>query len=81
MPACLQVVASQPTSITTDTPDVCTGYVLMTGTEYQSLQPAMDLWTVPDSSVLQQAFMTGLSLVLICYLVSWAFGSVIKMFP
>ncbi|WP_283149419.1 hypothetical protein [Silvimonas soli] len=78
MPACLQVVASQPAMVTADTPDQCSGYVLVTGTEYQNLQAVASIWQVPDTGDLQTAFMSSFTLVMVAYLSAWAYAQLIN---
>ena len=51
--------------------------LLDSSSQYISLN---DLFSIPESAVLQEAFSYGFSLVLIAYLTAWAYGVVINWF-
>ncbi|MCG7553290.1 hypothetical protein [Pseudoalteromonas sp. Of11M-6] len=62
--------------------DDCTGFVLLEPNEYQQFLLGSSLF---DPSAITQAdaqmlFMAGFSLVILCYLVSWGYGTVINWF-
>lgn len=60
--------------------DVCTDYVIISATEYQSLPTLTDIFTMPLQADLQQMWMTGFELPIIAYLAAWAYGAVINWF-
>lgn len=60
--------------------EACAGYALMTAQEYASTPTLATLFATPDAESVQQAFMAGLSLPLILWLVAWGFGIVVNWF-
>lgn len=60
----------------------CTGFVLLEPTEYQQFILGSSLFD-PNQISNEQAqalFMAGFSLVIICHLAAWAYGSIINWF-
>lgn len=57
--------------------DACAGYALMTAQEYAVTPTLAALFAQPDADTTRQAFMAGLSLPLILWLVAWGFGTVV----
>lgn len=58
--------------------DACAGYALMTAQEYAATPTLAALFAQPDAGSIQQAYMAGLSLPLILWLVAWGFGTVVS---
>lgn len=56
----------------------CSGYVLLDAAEFAEVPTLTTLFAVPAQEDMQQAFGVGFGLPMICYLVSWAYGSVIR---
>jgi hypothetical protein len=77
MALCVSVVDSA-LQVVGDYSDACTGYALMTAQEYASTPTLAALFATPDPDSVRAAFMAGLSLPLILWLVAWGFGSVVS---
>ena len=60
----------------------CTGFVMLEPTEYQQFLLGSSIFD-PNLIPIEQAqalFVSGFSLVIICHLVSWGYGTVINRF-
>ncbi|WP_024600996.1 hypothetical protein [Pseudoalteromonas sp. TB41] len=60
----------------------CTGFVMLEPTEYQQFLLGSSIFD-PNLIPIEQAqalFVSGFSLVIICHLVSWGYGTVINWF-
>nr|KJZ10757.1 hypothetical protein TW77_06895 [Pseudoalteromonas rubra] len=81
MATCVELQHGQLTPTAQSIED-CSGFVLLEPTEYQQFLLGSSLFdpSVIDQATAQQLFMAGFSLVLICYLVSWGYGTVINWF-
>jgi len=56
------------------------GYALLSSVEYNDVPTLAALFSMPDALSVQEAFMAGFSLPLICYLTAWGYGLVINWF-
>lgn len=56
----------------------CAGYALMTAQEFASTPTLAALFAMPDSTTIQSAFISGMSLPLILWLSAWGFGVVVN---
>ncbi|MBH0025908.1 hypothetical protein I6F53_02845 [Pseudoalteromonas sp. SWN29] len=60
----------------------CTGFVMLEPTEYQQFILGSSVFDPSEISIVeaQSLFISGFSLVIICYLASWAYGTIINWF-
>ncbi|CAG9183002.1 hypothetical protein LMG23992_04880 [Cupriavidus laharis] len=58
----------------------CTGYVLVTATEYLNSQVLHNLFDVPTQGQLQAAFALGFTLPMTAYLVAYCVARIVSMF-
>ncbi|TMP78587.1 MULTISPECIES: hypothetical protein [unclassified Pseudoalteromonas] len=60
----------------------CTGFVMLEPTEYQQFILGSSIFdpSLISTEQAQALFVSGFSLVIICYLVSWGYGAVINWF-
>jgi hypothetical protein len=59
----------------------CTqGYIAVSSAEYSDLPSLTQIFTIPVTEDLQQMWMIGFALPVICYLTAWAYQSVISWF-
>lgn len=60
----------------------CTGFVMLEPTEYQQFILGSSIFDPSQISIeqAQALFVSGFSLVIICYMVSWGYGTVINWF-
>jgi len=66
--------------VASDSVQDCTGYVLLTGQEYNDLPTLLDIFAIPLQSDMQQMFVTGFSTPMIAYLTAYSFGLLINWF-
>jgi len=76
MALCVQVV-NNALSVVGDWTSACQGYAIMNSEEYASTPTLAALFAMPEEDSIRTAFMAGLSLPLVLWLVSWAFGLVV----
>jgi hypothetical protein len=74
---------------TPDAIESCTEMVLISQSEFlqfsqfiegSEIVTISDIFTIPESAELGEAFLVSFTLIMTCYLVSWAFGSIINFF-
>lgn len=58
----------------------CTGYVLVTPTEYLNSQVIHNLFSVPTQEQMQAAFALGFALPMTAYLVAYCVARIVSMF-
>ncbi len=60
----------------------CTGFVMLEPAEYQQFLLGSSLFDPSEISIetAQMLFVSGFSIVIICYMVSWGYGTVINWF-
>lgn len=58
--------------------EACQGFALMTAQEFADSPTLTSLFASPDAEGVRSAFMAGLSLPLILWLVSWGFSTVVS---
>ena len=58
----------------------CLGYIAEESLTYQTQPTLYDLFNIPLAADLNQAFMIGLYIPLLAYLVSWSYGVLINWF-
>ena len=90
MAVCAYIDANGNVIYDSTPPASCTTYLLMDSADYtafQNLQTGdaqsitfQDVFAIPESEVLGQAFWYGFSLVILCYLVAYGYGVVINFF-
>jgi hypothetical protein len=90
MAICSHINATGQVETNTTLPDSCTDMILLEPNEWlffselqQQFDQAIsmrDIFAIPEVAELQTAFMTGFSLIMIAYLVSWGYGVVINWF-
>lgn len=56
------------------------GYALLSANEYMDVPTLAALFSLPETASLQEAFIAGFSLPVICYLTAWSYGVVINWF-
>jgi hypothetical protein len=56
------------------------GYIAVSSAEYSDLPSLTQIFTIPVTEDLQQMWMIGFALPVICYLTAWAYQSVISWF-
>ena len=78
MAVCLLVQVDGSLLVDTAAPAVCPGYVALTPGEWASVGTWATLTDVPSVSELQAVWWAAFAVVMIAYLASWAFGSVIS---
>jgi hypothetical protein len=78
MALCVQSTVDGFLQVVGDYSEACTGFVVMTASEYASTPTLAALFTVPDSSAIATAFLSAMSLPLILWLTSWGFGVVVS---
>tara|TARA_R110000751_G_scaffold103012_1_gene198265 strand:- start:3617 stop:3880 length:264 start_codon:yes stop_codon:yes gene_type:complete len=60
----------------------CTGFVMLEPTEYQQFLLGASLFD-PNEISIEQAqllFVSGFSIVILCYMVAWGYGTLINFF-
>lgn len=81
MATCVVVDAITNALIATSTAvDSCTTYVVMDASTYHSQPTLAEVFAMPVAGDMQSMWMLGFGLPVICYLVSWAYQTVIAMF-
>lgn len=80
MSQCIFLSADGSITATTDSADVCQGYVLMTRTEYASTQTLSSFLAMPTQDQVTQAFNYGCAWPVFFYLVAWGTGAVANFF-
>jgi hypothetical protein len=63
--------------LTTDSAEACTGYLVLDSAEYTQMQLFSAAFEVPTVVQLQELFLWSFGLVVIPYLVAWAYQTVI----
>lgn len=76
MALCVQVV-NGALSVVGDWTSACQGYAIMNSEEYASTPTLAALFAMPGEEDIKAAFMAGITLPLMLWLVSWAFGVVV----
>lgn len=74
---CVQIQPSGRVEFTGEAADTCSTHQLLTADDYNTILASVPLWTATPEEI-QQAFIAGFSLPLICYLVAWAYQLVIN---
>lgn len=77
MSSCVEVINGS-LQVVGELTDSCGGFALMTAQEARDVPTLAALFATPEPEQMVQAFMAGLSLPLILWLVAWGFGTVLK---
>jgi hypothetical protein len=90
MAICTHVNGLNQVEVNSTHPDECTGMILLEQNEwsfFMELQEQFtqaismrDIFAIPEVEVLQGAFMTAFSIIMIAYMFSWAYGVAINWF-
>lgn len=67
-------------SVSTPTDCAAGNYIAVASDGYTAAPTLVDLFTIPVADDLQQAFMIGFALPVICYLTAWGYQTVIGWF-
>jgi len=89
MAICTEIDANGFVITSPDAIESCTSSVLISHSEFlqfsqfiegSEIVTISDIFTIPETSLLASAFLMSFGLIMTCYLVSWAFGSLINFF-
>jgi hypothetical protein len=58
----------------------CAGYLAVPASEYSELPSLTQIFTIPVAADLQEMWMLGFALPIICYLTAWGYQSLISWF-
>lgn len=79
MSSCIvENAATGALELTTDSVESCAGYIVLDSAEYTQMQFLTTAFDVPAVADLQNLFLWAFGLVMIPYLVSWAYQTVIN---
>lgn len=56
------------------------GYALLSASEFGDVPTLQALFSMPETASIQDAFLAGFSLPVICYLTAWGYGVVVNWF-
>jgi hypothetical protein len=79
---CLSVTAGVLSGVEVSQPSDCpaSSYIAASASSFSDLPTLISIFTVPVAEDLQQMWMTGFALPIICYLTAWAYQSLISWF-
>jgi hypothetical protein len=90
MAICAYIDANGDLISTTTQPSACTDLIVLESsewaffetlqTEFNTVVSLQDIVAIPEVAALQEAFMVGITLPVICYLTAWGYGVVINYF-
>ncbi len=77
MAQCMEITDSGQVHLLQTPPEQCQALIVLQSSDYASLQTAENIWKT-DTTTLGQAFGASFVLVLMCFVVSDAFGQFIR---
>ncbi len=80
MATCVRLLNNNNLRATTDSIENCTGYVALEPQEYAEMQFLTQAFQIPETAQLQELFIWAFGIVVIPFLVSWAYQTVIDWF-
>lgn len=80
MSQCVYLNADGSITGTTESADVCQGYVLLTRTEYAASQATASFLAMPTQEQVTAAFNVGIAWPVFFYLVAWGTGTLANFF-
>lgn len=80
MSQCVYLNADGSITGTTESADVCQGYVLSTRTEYAASQATASFLAMPTQEQVTAAFNVGIAWPVFFYLVAWGTGTLANFF-
>lgn len=80
MAQCVTLNADGTLTPTGQTVDQCTGYVLVSGSEYGVYNAVQQALAVPDASTAMQFFLAAWGVVVVSYIAARWVGAVVNMF-
>jgi len=80
MALCVSIAEDGTIHPTGEPVDACTGYVMVTGSEYSVYQLVQDVFATPTPEMTVGLFASGLGFVLGAYVIGRCAGAVVAMF-